>query len=556
MSTLKGGGTDLDNAAKAIGLAILFDSFDGFVARATGTSSEFGKQFDSLADMVSFGIAPAALGFTWGVRAIAETQALDIRRLHEIGWWVALVFVICCAWRLARFNIQGMAPGTGSKYFVGLPCPAAAGLIAATVHAIKSPIEDWRWSIFWMLIVIADAALMSSTVRYRSFKDLPMAARQRSIFVIFIALLVWLIVAYSEVVLMVIAPLPGFASRQDMIAPKEADRVAIAGASSLLGKELNLWLEESKFPAIDIRLVDEEIVAGTLTEAGGEPTVIETVAEDSFERARFAFFTGSPDFARRHAAEARRAGAVVIDLSGGLEADAKARLWIPALDGVLSSPAESVPPGEAQSLFVVPSAPADVAISISAALAPAGLERLVVTVLQPVSEAGAEAVQELESQVVKLLSFQPVSQTVFDAQVGFNLLSSYGPESRIKLADARAKIASESRRYLVGRAPVPAIMLVQAPVFYSHAFTAYAEFKAAPDLDDLSDRLRTAGLKVARAKDEPPTNVNIVGEVRPVLRQPERDPGIETGVWLWGAADNLRVPAATAVAIAEQLLAS
>jgi CDP-diacylglycerol--serine O-phosphatidyltransferase len=205
MATLKGGGTDLDNAAKAIGLAILFDSFDGFVARATGTSSEFGKQFDSLADMVSFGIAPAALAFTWGVRGIAETDFLDIRRLHQIGWWVALSFVICCAWRLARFNIQGMAPGSGSKYFVGLPCPAAAGLIAATVHGIKTPIEDWRWSVFWMLVVIADAALMSSTVRYRSFKDLPMAARQRSIFVIVIGLLVWLIVAYSEVVLMVIA---------------------------------------------------------------------------------------------------------------------------------------------------------------------------------------------------------------------------------------------------------------------------------------------------------------------------------------------------------------
>ena len=205
MSTLKGGGTDLDNAARAIGLAILFDSFDGFVARATGTSSEFGKQFDSLADMVSFRIAPAALAFTWGVRGIAESEFLDIRRLHQIGWWVALVFVICCAWRLARFNIQGMAPGTGSKYFVGLPCPAAAGLIAATVHAIKTPIEDWRWSIFWMLVVMADAALMSSTVRYRSFKDIPMAARQRSVLVIVMALLVWLIVVYSEVVLMVIA---------------------------------------------------------------------------------------------------------------------------------------------------------------------------------------------------------------------------------------------------------------------------------------------------------------------------------------------------------------
>jgi aspartate-semialdehyde dehydrogenase len=341
-----------------------------------------------------------------------------------------------------------------------------------------------------------------------------------------------------------------------MTPPKEAVRVAIAGASSLLGKELGLWLEESNFPAIDIRLVDEEFVGGTLTEAAGEPSVIESVAQDSFDRVRFAFFTGSPEFSRRHADEARRAGAVVIDLSGGLGADPKARPWIPSLDAVLTSPVEVATPGEPQSLFVVPSAPADVAISISAALAPAALDRLVLTVLQPVSEHGTEAIEELESQVVKLLSFQPVSQTVFDTQVGFNMLSSYGPESRIKLADARSKIAGESRRYLLGRAPVPAIMLVQAPVFYSHAFTAYAEFKTAPVLEDLTARLQGAGLHVARAKDEPPTNVNTVGETRPVLRQPERDPGIETGVWLWGAADNLRVPAATAVAIAEKLLAS
>jgi aspartate-semialdehyde dehydrogenase len=341
-----------------------------------------------------------------------------------------------------------------------------------------------------------------------------------------------------------------------MTSPKEAVRVAIAGASSLLGKELRLWLEESNFPATDIRLLDEELIAGTLTDAGGEPAVIETVTEDSFERVRFVFFTGSPEFSKRHAAEARRAGAVVIDLSGGLGADANARLWIPSLDSVLTSPTVTVPIGEPQSLFVVPSAPADAAISISAALASVGLERLVVTVIQPVSERGPEAIEELESQVVKLLSFQPVSQTIFDAQVGFNMLSSYGPESGIKLADARARIAEESRRYLAGRAPVPAIMLVQAPVFHSHAFTAYAEFKAPPALDDFTTRLQAAGLKVARAKDEPPTNVNVVAETRPVLRQPERDTGIETGVWLWGAADNLRVPAATAVAIAEKLLAS
>ena len=239
-----------------------------------------------------------------------------------------------------------------------------------------------------------------------------------------------------------------------------------------------------------------------------------------------------------------------------MAAEANAKLWLPSLDSVLPSPVVKLAPGEPQSTFVVPSAPSDAAISISGALVPAGLERRVVTVLQPVSERGPEAIEELESQVVKLLSFQPISETIFDAQVGFNMLSSYGPESRIKLADARARIAGESQRYLRGRAPVPAVMLLQAPVFHSHAFTAYAEFKSAPALDDLAARLQAAGLQLSRAKDEPPTNVNVVAETRPVLRQPERDPGIETGVWLWGAADNLRVPAATAVSIAEKLLAS
>jgi CDP-diacylglycerol---serine O-phosphatidyltransferase len=205
MSTLKGELSDLDTAAKAIGFAIVFDSFDGFVARATGTSSEFGKQFDSLADMVSFGIAPAVLAFTWGVRGIAQSSLVDIRRIHEIGWWVGLAFAVCCAWRLARFNIQGMAPGGGSRYFVGLPCPAAAGLIVACVHAIKLPIEDWRWSVVWMGVVAAAGALMASTVRFRSFKDIPLARRQPSVLIVPIAVLVPLIFFFSEVTLMLLA---------------------------------------------------------------------------------------------------------------------------------------------------------------------------------------------------------------------------------------------------------------------------------------------------------------------------------------------------------------
>jgi CDP-diacylglycerol--serine O-phosphatidyltransferase len=205
MSTLKGELSDLDNAAKAIGFAIVFDFFDGFVARATGTSSEFGKQFDSLADMVSFGIAPAVLAFTWGVRGILQSDVVDIRRVHEIGWWVGLAFAVCCAWRLARFNIQGLAPGGSARYFVGLPCPAAAGLIAACVHALTIPIVDWRWSIVWMGVVAGAAGLMASTVRFRSFKDIPWARRQPSVLIVPIAVLVPLIFYFSQVTLMLIA---------------------------------------------------------------------------------------------------------------------------------------------------------------------------------------------------------------------------------------------------------------------------------------------------------------------------------------------------------------
>jgi aspartate-semialdehyde dehydrogenase len=339
-------------------------------------------------------------------------------------------------------------------------------------------------------------------------------------------------------------------------ATHESIRVAIAGASSLLGKELKLWLEESNLPASEIRLLDEEIVAGTLTELAGEPAVIETVNEESFERIRIAFFTGSPGFSIAHGMQARRSGAAVIDLSGGMAADPGAKSWIPALDGLLTPPVNKATPGEPQSLFLVPSVPAEVAISMSAAFAPLGLERLALTFLQPASERGPQAIEELESQVVNLLSFQPISKAVFDAQIGFNVLARFGPESAEDLTHARARIVREVQRYLAGRAPVPAISLVQAPVFHSHTFTAYAEFKTPPDLDALAKRLEAAGLVVRPASEEAPSNVNVVGEGRPVLGAPERDASIENAVWIWGAADNLRVPATSAVAIAEKVLAS
>jgi CDP-diacylglycerol--serine O-phosphatidyltransferase len=205
LATLKGGVMDLDFASRAIGFAIVFDAFDGFVARATGTNTEFGKQFDSLADMVSFGIAPSILAFTWGVQALLADDIPEARHISQIAWVVSLAFVICCAWRLARFNVQGMAPVGGLRYFVGMPTPAAAGMVAATVHAWKYPIDDWRWSLAWFALVLGLAALMVSGVRFFSFKELPLAKRLHSLWIVVVALLVWSIVVYSEIVLLLIA---------------------------------------------------------------------------------------------------------------------------------------------------------------------------------------------------------------------------------------------------------------------------------------------------------------------------------------------------------------
>ncbi|MCL6481672.1 MAG: CDP-diacylglycerol--serine O-phosphatidyltransferase [Firmicutes bacterium] len=205
LATFRGGLVDLDNAAKAIGLAILFDSLDGRVARATRTNTEFGKQFDSLADVISFGIAPAFLAFAWGVRGLLGLDDEGARQVYQLGWLVTFGFVLCGAWRLARFNLHGMSDHT-SRYFVGLPTPAAAGMVAATVHFFKSPIDQVSVALLWLWLVATLAVLMASTIRYYSFKNIPWSRPFSSLVVVLIGLLLAVgIVHYSEPVLLLMA---------------------------------------------------------------------------------------------------------------------------------------------------------------------------------------------------------------------------------------------------------------------------------------------------------------------------------------------------------------
>jgi CDP-diacylglycerol--serine O-phosphatidyltransferase len=198
---LDGQGRNFDNAAIAIMIAWLFDSLDGAIARATGTSSAFGKEFDSLADVVTFGIAPAVLAYAWGVRAMAVPGAFH---LTQLGWLVGFFYVVCCAWRLARFNLQGMAKG-GNRYFTGMPAPAGALMVVAVVHFHFNPIQDVRLSLLWLLLLVALGVLMSSRVRHYSFKDVQWARRLPSLTVVVLALLLGAIVNFSRITILILA---------------------------------------------------------------------------------------------------------------------------------------------------------------------------------------------------------------------------------------------------------------------------------------------------------------------------------------------------------------
>jgi aspartate-semialdehyde dehydrogenase len=332
---------------------------------------------------------------------------------------------------------------------------------------------------------------------------------------------------------------------------EQGDRVAIVGASSLRGKELKEVLEERAFPAGEIRLLDEEVAVGTLTEAGGEPVIIGSLDEENFEGTRFVFFAGGREATRRYARAAMRAGATVIDLSAPGEPLPEAALWIPALDATLAPP--EAPRGK---LFHSPAPPVIVTCAMAAALGGFSLARLALVFFQPVSERGQSGVDELEGQTINLLSFRPLSQEVFDAQVAFNLLGSYGEASAPSLASVRGAIAADVTRYLAGRLPAPAIQLVHAPVFYSYAFTGFAELAAARDPRELEAAIAAAGMRVQTDEAAAPSNLSVTGEAQAVLGRIERDPGCAAGYWLWGAGDNLRLAASNAVAIAERLVAN
>ncbi len=203
-------------AAVAIGLAILFDTLDGRVARMTKTATEIGVQFDSLADVLTFGIAPIALIYSWGIAAAFNEKSTE----HGFGVFLLFMYLMCGAFRLARFNLQATRPrvlmeGTpkvDKKNFVGLPIPPAAGLMAAIVHFAPLPLNAYGegsakfYALLMMVLIAVLGVLMVSTLRYTSFKSVG-SGRGNLYLVLLIAAIGMLMWLYSNYVLLILATL-------------------------------------------------------------------------------------------------------------------------------------------------------------------------------------------------------------------------------------------------------------------------------------------------------------------------------------------------------------
>ncbi len=249
-------------------------------------------------------------------------------------------------------------------------------------------------------------------------------------------------------------------------------KIAIAGASSLLSRELKDVLSESPLAASNFALLDEEEGQGQLEQVGDEVTFIQAISADAFDRADFTFFCGSENLTRRYWQQALRAGSTVLDLSGALDQETGVLIRAPWL-GTEAAAVDLFTPA------IVPAHPAVIAIALL-------LERLqqaapirfaAATVLEPASEFGRAAMDELHQQTVNLLNFQSLPRAVYDAQAAFNMLGGMGEEAQVSLSRVEDRIRRHYEALTGGRGPALAVQVLHAPVFHGHTFSIAVELE-------------------------------------------------------------------------------
>jgi aspartate-semialdehyde dehydrogenase len=329
-------------------------------------------------------------------------------------------------------------------------------------------------------------------------------------------------------------------------------KIAIAGASTLLGRELKEVLSESPLESAGLALVDEEEAQGQLDQVGDEVTLIQAISAEAFDHTDFTFFCGSEALTRRHWQQALRAGSTVLDLSAALDREPGVVIRAPWL-GSETAAVDLFTPA------VVPAHPAVIAVALL-------LQRLqraapvrfaAATVLEPASDFGRAAMDELHQQTVSLLSFQSMPRAVYESQAAYNLLVGTGEGSKVNLQDVEARIRRHYEALTGGRGPALAVQVIHAPVFHGLAFSIAVELERPVEIIALEDALTGEHVELVLEDTDSPSNLAATGQNDILVRlRPEplgRNSNQASRLWLWAAADNLRLNAQNAVLCALDL---
>ena len=332
-------------------------------------------------------------------------------------------------------------------------------------------------------------------------------------------------------------------------------KIAIAGASTLVGRELKEALSESPLAAASFTLLDEDEVQGQLDQVGDEVTIVQAIAPDAFDRIDFTFFCGTEDLTRKHWRAALRAGSTVLDLSGALDQETGVVVQAPWL-GFEAAAVDLFTPA------VVPAHPAALALALV-------LERLqqaapvriaFATLLEPASEFGRAALDELHQQTISLLNFQGTPRELYDAQAAYNLLSGLGEAAKLSLGAVEARVRRQYAALSRGRWPALALHVVSAPVFHGHTFSIAVELERPVELAAVEEALSGEHLDLVLEDTDSPSNLAATGQNDVLVRlRPElwpeggRNSSQVSRLWLWAASDNLRLQAHNAVACALDL---
>jgi aspartate-semialdehyde dehydrogenase len=337
-------------------------------------------------------------------------------------------------------------------------------------------------------------------------------------------------------------------------------KIAIVGAGSLRGKELNEALADSPFADADFVLMDDEAEQGSLEAVGDEVSFIQRIDPGSFDRVDFVFFAGDQQLTLKHWQKASRAGASIVDLSGALEGQPGVLVRAPWVDEELTAtPPAAVPqsgPG-LETPAIVPAHSVSVALALLLARAAQAnpLRAASATILEPASEYGRAAMDELHQQTVKLLSFQELPKQVYDTQVAFNTTPAFGEAAKFSLTVSESRIRRHFALLTAGHLPEPDLQLLHVPVFHGYGISLAIELARPTSLDQMEASLAGEHIEVITADADPPTNLTVAGQPNVLVRvRPHNtsDPEM-TRFRLWAGFDNLRFATLNALACALEL---